>query len=304
MPRTRCGAPPSPPCARTIPFAPIVFSPSPVERGSGGEEIGGLCYPLRMIDTHCHLADKKFAQDLPQVIARAREGGVETMITIADSLPESDACIALAEKYATVFCTVGVHPHHAKDWKKGDGERLQEMAQRSRKVRAIGEIGLDYHYNHSPKGVQRGVFLEQLTLSREIGLPAVVHCREAIADIKTMVEEVEPLQMVLHCCTERWEDVAWLVELGHSLSFTGIATYPAASDIRRTIEHTPLTQIMIETDSPYLAPVPHRGNRNEPAFVREVLHLVAKLKGVSVAEAEEVTTRNAVEFFGLTAAST
>ncbi len=252
-----------------------------------------------MIDTHCHLADIKFEKDLPAVIARAKEAGVERMITIADSMDEAEACIAIADTFADVFCTVGVHPHNAKDWKPGDAERLKEMVMQSKKVRAIGEIGLDYHYNHSPKSVQRGVFLEELTLSREIGLPAVVHCREAIKDIETIVREVEPLQMVLHCCTEKWEDIAWLIELGHSLSFTGIATYPDAKVIRRTIEQTPLTQIMIETDSPYLAPAVHRGKRNEPAFVAEVLRLVAKLKGVSVEEVEEVTTRNAVEFFGL-----
>lgn len=252
-----------------------------------------------MIDTHCHLADKKFEKDLSEVIERARKAGVTHMITIGDSLKESKECIAIAKKYDEVFCAIGVHPHEAKNWQAGDGETLKAMAAESRKVRAIGEIGLDYHYDHSLRSVQRGVFLEQLTLSRDIGLPAVVHSREAIKDIETIVREVEPLQMVLHCCTERWEDVAWLVELGHSLSFTGIATFKDSKDIRHTIEQTPLQQIMIETDSPYLAPEVHRGKRNEPAFVAEVLKLVAHIKKTSIEEVEAVTTRNAVEFFGL-----
>jgi TatD DNase family protein len=252
-----------------------------------------------MIDSHCHLADKQFATDLDAVLKRAKEAGVDHLITIADSLEEAEACVMIAEKHPHIFCTVGVHPHHAKDWKRGDGERIKEMVGGSRKVRAVGEIGLDYHYDHSPRGTQRAVFLEQLTLSRELGLPAVIHCREAVKDIETIVKEVEPLQAVMHCCTEKWGDVEWFVELGHMLSFTGIATYPASHDIRDTVKHCPLSQIMIETDAPYLAPVPHRGKRNEPAYVVEVAREIAKIKGLSIKEVDEATTKNAVEFFGL-----
>jgi TatD DNase family protein len=252
-----------------------------------------------MIDSHCHLADKQFKKDIDDVIKRAKEAGVSTMMVIADSLPEAEDCILLAEKYQQFFCTVGVHPHHAKDWKKGDADTLKDMVSGSKKVKAIGEIGLDYHYNHSPQSVQRGVFLEQLTLSRELGLPAVVHCREAIKDIETIVREVEPLQIVLHCCTEKWEDVKWLVELGHFLSFTGIATYPKSTDIHETIRQCPLEQLMIETDAPYLAPVPHRGKRNEPAYVVEVGKAVSKIKKISLEEVDTATTKNAVKFFGL-----
>lgn len=221
------------------------------------------------------------------------------MITIADSIPEAEKCIAIAEAHNNIHCTVGVHPHHAKDWQKGDGAVLKQMRERSKKVRAIGEIGLDYHYNHSPQSTQRGVFLEQLTLSRELGLPAVVHCREAIDDVRTIVQEVEPLQMVLHCCTEKWEDIQWLLELGHLLSFTGIATYPNAEVVRNVIKHCPLAQMMIETDSPYLAPVPHRSKRNEPAYVVEVAKVIAKIKKLSIEVVEAQTTKNAVVFFGL-----
>lgn len=252
-----------------------------------------------MFDSHCHLADTQFSKDLDAVIKRAEEAGAERMVTIADSLPEAEQCIAIAQAHENIFCTIGVHPHHAKDWKKGDADKLKEMVASSKKVKAIGEIGLDYHYDHSPRGTQRAVFLEQLSLSRELGLPAVVHCREAIKDVETIVREVEPLQLVLHCCTEKWEDVQWMVELGHMLSFTGIATYPKSTDIRDTIKHCPLEQIMIETDSPYLAPVPHRGKRNEPAYVVEVANQIAAIKKLSLTEIDEATTRNAVEFFGL-----
>jgi len=252
-----------------------------------------------MIDSHCHLADAQFVDDLDAVLTRAKKARVDQMITIADSIAEAEACVQIAEKHSHIFCTIGVHPHNAKEWKRGDAKTLQEMASGSRKVRAIGEIGLDYHYDHSPRSDQRAVFLEQLTLSRELGLPAVVHCREAVKDIETIIREVEPLQVVMHCCTEKWEDVTWMIELGHFLSFTGIATYPSSHDIRETIKQCPLEQMMIETDSPYLAPVPHRGKRNEPAYVVEVAKIIAEIKGVSVAEVDSATTKNAIEFFGL-----
>lgn len=254
---------------------------------------------MRMIDSHCHLADTQFADDLDDVIARAAKAGVKHMVTIADTLDEAEACIRIAEKHPHIFATVGVHPHHAKDWVKGDGEKMQDMVRGSTKVKAIGEIGLDYHYNHSPKGAQRAVFLEQLTLSRELSLPAVIHCREAVNDVRAIISEVEPLQLVLHCCTEKWDDVAWFIEHGYMLSFTGIATYPKSTDIRHTIKECPLEKMMIETDAPYLAPQKHRGKRNEPAFVVDVAACIAKEKKIDVQEVAAQTTKNAVQFFGL-----
>ncbi len=252
-----------------------------------------------MIDSHCHLADKQFISDLDAVIARAKEAAVTAMVTIADSLGEGERCIGIAGKFPEVFCTVGVHPHHAKDWGVGSREKLLQIAKSSKKVRAIGEIGLDYHYDFSPREAQRDVFRTQLELAKELQLPAVIHCREAIADVRAIVDEVAPPTVVLHCCTERWEDVALLVERGSLLSFTGIATYPRSEEIRRTIKACPLEQMMIETDAPYLAPVPHRGKRNEPAYVVEVAKVIAKEKGISLEEVDAATTKNAVEFFRL-----
>lgn len=254
-----------------------------------------------MIDSHCHLADKQFDADLPEVLGRAEKAGISQMISIADSLEEAEKCLEIAKKYDHIFCTAGVHPHNAKDWKKGDADRLKTLLAASKKMKAVGEIGLDYHYDFSPRDIQRGVFLEQLTIARELGLPAVVHCREAVTDIRTIIEEVEPLQIVIHCCTEKCEDIKWVTDLGHFLSFTGIATYPASHAIRDTIKNCPLKQLMIETDSPYLAPVPHRGKRNEPAFVAEVLKCIAEIKGINVEEADRAITQNTVEFFGLMA---
>ncbi len=252
-----------------------------------------------MIDSHCHLADKQFSKDIEAVLQRAEESGIDMMITIADSLQEGKDCIQLTDSYEQIFCTVGVHPHNAKDWKEGDGDLLRRMLQQSPKVVALGEIGLDYHYDNSPRDVQRSVFEEQLRIGKELGLPLVVHCRDAVDDLKKIIEVVAPQHLVIHCCTEKWEDVESLVNSGHLLSFTGIATYAKSEEIRRTIAACPLEQMMIETDAPYLAPIPHRGKRNEPAFVRFVAQCVAEVKGIPLEEVDRQTTANAVAFFGL-----
>jgi len=260
-----------------------------------------FCYAPPVIDSHCHLADKQFSKDLPAVLRRAQEAGVGRCIVIADDLDESEKCLFLAEKYEQLFCTIGVHPHAAKRWKVEDLERLRTLLASSGKVRAIGEIGLDYFYDHSPRDVQRDVFRVQLQLAKELSLPAVVHCRDAMDDLKTIIREVDPSSLVLHCCAEKWEDVLPLVERGYFLSFTGIATYTNAHGIRRTMRLCPLEQLMIETDAPYLAPVPHRGKRNEPANTVEVAKLLADLKKKPLAEIDAITTANTVAFFRLPA---
>ncbi|MFA6038857.1 MAG: TatD family hydrolase [Candidatus Peribacteraceae bacterium] len=252
-----------------------------------------------MIDTHCHLADRKFAEDLDAVLERAREAGVDRMITIGDGMEESRRCVELAEKHRNVFCAVGVHPHNTKQWKEGDLHSLRLMAEGSKKVRAIGEIGLDYHYDFSPREVQKRVFEDQLKLAKEINISSVVHNRESIGDLRDIIGRVAPQKLVLHCCTEEWKDVEPLVRQGYFLSFTGIATYPSAGNIRETIRLCPLERMMVETDAPYLAPGPFRGQRNEPAYVTEVATLIAEIKGVSPEEVERITTKNAEEFFGL-----
>ena len=252
-----------------------------------------------MIDSHCHLADHMFAHDLDAVLLRAEEHGIEAMVTIADTLTEAEECIRIAEQHSHIFAAVGVHPHHAKDWDAGDAERLQRLINSSSKVKAVGEIGLDYHYDHSPRDVQQEVFRVQLHLAKELRMPAVVHCRKAIADVRDIIAQVQPQALVIHCCTERWEDVAPLVERGYMLGFTGIATYSRSEDIRACIRACPLERMMIETDAPYLAPQSRRGQRNEPAFVLDVAELIAETKGISLAEVDAQTTRNTLEFYRL-----
>lgn len=251
-----------------------------------------------MIDSHCHLTDSVFAHDIDEVIERARRANVSPMVTIADSLEESRNAVVLAKKYSDLYCTVGVHPHNASTWKEGDYAILKVLAG-SGKVLGIGEIGLDYHYMNSPKEDQIVAFREQLTLARELGLAAVIHTREAIEDTWEVIQAINHKQIVVHCCSESWEDIERFVNFGSYLSFTGIATFPKSTVIRETIKRCPIERIMIETDAPYLSPQPYRGKRNEPSYVIEVACVVAEVKNLSLKMVDDVTTKNAKSFFGI-----
>jgi TatD DNase family protein len=256
-----------------------------------------------MIDTHCHLAAKEFDHDREEVIQRARKAGVTPLIFIADTIEEGRKGVTLTQGKADLFSTVGVHPHHATDFKEEDREILKKLAQ-SPNVVAIGEIGLDYHYNFSPGDIQRKVFETQLRLAKELHLPAVVHTREAIDDTWTIVSSVQPEKLVLHCCTESFQNVERFIEAGYFLSFTGIATYPHAEGVRHTIKLCPLENLMLETDAPYLPPAALRAKggrsmRNEPAFILEVAKIVAEIKRLPLEEIDRITTENTKRFFGI-----
>jgi TatD DNase family protein len=251
-----------------------------------------------MIDSHCHLAAAQFNDDRDAVIKRARAAGVSPMVTIGDTMTESEANMTIIEQHDDVFATVGVHPHHAKDWQDTHLDQLKKWTEH-KKVVGIGEIGLDYHYMHSPKKEQQEVFRTQLTLAKELDLPITVHSREAIEDTWNIISDIKPQKLVLHCCCELFADVKRFLEQGYFLSFTGIATYPKSIEIRETIKHCPLDQLMIETDAPFLAPQKYRGKRNEPAYVVDVAKCVAEMKTLSLEEVEKATTDNTVHFFGL-----
>jgi len=263
-----------------------------------------------MIDSHCHLTAPEFSDDIDSVIERAKAAGVHTMITIADEMADLPKCRALAEAHDDVFFTVGVHPHHAKNFDIARDITLLREAAKHPKCRGIGEIGLDYHYMNSPKDMQQRAFEAQLTLAKELDLPVVMHCREApnqsklgsgqaVEDVWTIVNHVKPRTLVIHCCTEKWQDVKRFVNAGYMLSFTSIVTYPKATDIRETVKQCPLAGMMVETDAPYLSPVPYRGKRCEPAFVIDTAKMIAEIKGVSLQEVDEATTQTATGFFGL-----
>ncbi len=254
---------------------------------------------IRMIDSHCHLTAPEFAADTSDVIARAAAAGVSLVITISDDMADLPKCRVLAEAHDNVFFTVGSHPHHAKGFDVTRDIALLREAVEHPKCKGIGEIGLDYHYMYSSKDTQQRGFESQLVLAKELDFPAVVHCREAVEDVWTIVNHVKPIKLLIHCCTEQWADVERFVQAGYLLSFTGIVTYSNSEAVRDTVKNCPLESMMVETDAPFLAPVPHRGKRCEPMHVIEVAKAIARIKGISLEDVDRVTTENAVEFFGL-----
>ena len=250
-----------------------------------------------MIDSHCHLAAPEFSADLNEVVARALEAGVTKILTISDAITDIEPSRLIAEKYEQIFYTAGVHPHHAKEFDVDRDLPLIRAAAMHPKCKAIGEIGLDYHYMLSPKDTQQRVFEAQLLLAKELDLPAVVHCCDAVEDVWTIVNHVQPKKLVIHCCTEKWQAIERFVKAGYLLSFTGIVTYKKSNDVRETVRQCPLTQLMVETDAPYLAPEPYRGRRCEPTHVMDSAKKIAEVKGVSLEEVDRTTTENAERFF-------
>jgi TatD DNase family protein len=255
-----------------------------------------------LIDSHAHLDDARYDGDREAVIARAQQAGVETFITIGCDLATSKAAIDLAGRYPFVYATIGVHPHEVKhigdDWY----DELRRLAKHP-KVVAYGEIGLDYHYNYSPPKLQRDRFREQIGMARELGLPIVVHTREAQEDTIAILKEERAQKVggVFHC----FSGDAWLakdaLDLGFFLSFSGVITFQNATMLRDIVKTVPMDRLLIETDCPYLTPVPHRGKRNEPAYVRHVAEKIAEVKGgtapVTVEEIGHITSQNARHLF-------
>lgn len=257
-----------------------------------------------LIDTHTHLDDTRYDGDREAMIARAREAGVDTFITIGCDLATSKAAVELADRYPFVYASIGVHPHEVRHIDDGWYDEFRCLAKHP-KVVAYGEIGLDYHYNHSPPTLQRERFREQIQLARELTLPVVIHTREAQEDTIAILKEEQAADVggVFHCFTGD----AWLakdgLDLGFHLSFSGVVTFQNATMLREIVATVPMDRILIETDCPYLTPVPHRGKRNEPAYVRLVAETIASVKStaapVSVDEVGRLTSANACRLFRL-----
>jgi TatD DNase family protein len=261
------------------------------------------------VDSHAHLDGKQFASDREQVIARARGAGVETIVAIGngDGPAHVDCGIQLAEKYDFMYATLGVHPHEASLATEADFVQMAELAKHP-KVIAWGEIGLDYFYDHSPRDVQKQVFARQMELAQAAKLPIVIHCRpsenseDAWDDCLGQIRErwaASGLGGILHCFTGTWAHARRALDMGFMISFAGNVTFPKAQSIRDSARQVPLDRMLIETDSPYLAPVPHRGKRNEPAFVRETAWQVGELRGLSAEEVGIETAKNFYRFFSL-----
>ena len=249
-----------------------------------------------LTDSHCHLDHKQFDEDREAVIERAIEAGVGRMLAIGtgDGPPDLEAGIRLADQHTAIYATVGVHPHEAS---KASGEtykRLAELLQHP-KVLALGEIGLDYHYDFSPRDVQRNVFIEQMRVAADARKPIVIHTREAWEDTLALLEQYwKPtgLPGIMHCFSGTPAEAKRCIELGFYLSFGGIVTFPKTLGLQEAARLAPIDRILVETDAPYLAPVPKRGKRNEPAFVMETAQKVAQLRGTTPAAIAEATSRN------------
>ena len=240
---------------------------------------------MRLVDSHCHINDQQFDQDREAVIARALEAGVECMMVI--DAPE------FAEPHPFLCATIGIHPHEAAKATEETFARLRSLSAHP-KVRAVGEIGLDYHYDFSPRDVQMRVFRRQMEMAAECGLPIVIHTREAWDDTLAAVKNAGGLPHggIMHCFTGDAAQARQALDMGFHLAFGGVLTFPKAEALREAARVTPEDRLLIETDCPYLAPVPHRGKRNEPAFVAQTARRLAEVRSTAIEEIAEVTTRN------------
>jgi len=258
---------------------------------------------MDLIDSHAHIDFPQFAEDREAMLKRARAAGVKTLLAIGTGPgPEKlDAAIPYAEAHDWIYTTVGIHPHEAKEVTPTHLDTLATLAKHP-KVIAWGEIGLDYYYGHSPRDVQERVFRQQMELAQAAKLPIIIHCRDAWADCLKVLEDAwKPTGLggILHCFTSTVEDAQRGLDMGFLVSFTGNVTYPKAQSIRDVAKALPLSNILIETDAPYLAPQPYRGKRNEPAYVAEVAKALASVRDLQAEEIATATSENFRRFFGL-----
>ena len=253
-----------------------------------------------MTDTHAHINVPRFAEDLPAVVKRAESNNLSAIIVVGVDIPTSRAAVAIAERFANCWATVGIHPHEADSCTLESWRELETLA-KAPKVVAIGETGLDYYRNFASKDRQAIAFSQQLALATKVNLPVVVHMREAFNDVHRMLgQAMPPRRAVMHCFSGDSAQATAFIDLGCMISLAGPVTFRSAVKLHHVAKMVPSDRLLVETDCPYLAPVPHRGKRNEPAYVRFTLEAVAQRRGVAPEAVEEFTDRNAQTFFGIT----
>ncbi len=253
-----------------------------------------------LIDSHAHLDGDKFANDLDETVTRATANGISHILTIGCDLESSANSIAVAEKYEHIFAAVGVHPHDATEINDATLAQLKTMLAHP-KVVALGEIGLDYYRDHSPREIQRSAFRQQIQLARKVGKPIIVHDRDAHEEVIQILKEENAAEVggVLHCFSGDLNMAKQCLKLGFYLSFTGTITYPKNEEIREIIRELPIERMLVETDSPYLSPQKFRGKRNEPAYVRYTAEKMAEIKGLTIDDVARITSRNCHDLFGI-----
>ncbi len=249
-----------------------------------------------LVDSHCHLDFPDFANERDAILERARAAGILTILTISTRLDQFPSVCAIAEAYDNVWCSVGAHPHEAAEHATTTAARLAALARHPRVV-GIGETGLDFYYDHSRRDIQEQVFREHIAASKATGLPLIVHAREADREIAGILRHVGPQAGVLHCFSSGRSLAEAALDLGFYISISGIVTFRKADELRAITRDIPLDRLLIETDAPYLAPVPYRGKRNEPAYVAATAAAVAALKGISPGELAVATTENFFRLF-------
>ncbi len=253
---------------------------------------------MSLIDSHAHLEMPRFDDDRDEVVRRAQASGVERIITVATNLADANKAVEIARQYDIVDMALGIHPHDAKTASEKDLEQMMEIAVDSGAV-AWGEIGLDYHYDHSPRSVQREVFAQQLRIAQKLDLPVIIHTREAWEDcLKILNEEMDDAwRGVVHCFGGGLAEAEKVVEMGFHISFTGTVTFKKDMPEHEVIRHVGIERILIETDSPYLTPAPNRGKRNEPAYVRFVAQKIAEILEIPFEKVAEITAANTRRLF-------
>ncbi len=256
-----------------------------------------------LIDTHAHLDSPKFDNDREQMIQRALDAGVDMIVNIGFNRETIPSTLELAEKYPFIYAAVGWHPTDAVDMRlEEDLAWIERLCTTHPKVVAIGEIGLDYYWDTSPKEIQHTVFREQIRLARRIGKPIVIHNRDAHEDVLKLLKEEKAVEVggIMHCFSGSWETAKQCLDMNFHISFGGPVTFKNARVPKEVLERVPMDRLLIETDAPYLTPHPHRGKRNESAYVRLVAEAAAEIKGISLEEIEKITSENARRCFAIT----
>lgn len=260
---------------------------------------------MKFIDSHCHIDGEAFDADRDEIVERAKAAGVAAMLVVGTGDPhrgEVAKAVETAERYANVFASVGVHPHDARLYDDAAEQTLISLVKSSEKVIAWGEIGLDFYYDHSPRDVQREIFRRQIGIAGELNLPIIVHSRDAddeTVEILTQECSRPGFKGIMHCFGGTARMALELMEIGFLISFAGNVTFKKADNLRAAARVVPLEKLLIETDCPFLTPVPYRGKRNEPAYVVETAKFLAEFYGIALEKLADRTTRNFLDFFGL-----